>query len=65
MRASIGVTGQFAAVDELLTGRENLRLMADLGHLDRRQAENVVEQLLERFHLADAADRRAVTYSRA
>ncbi|MFF3956749.1 ABC transporter ATP-binding protein [Streptomyces sp. NPDC001890] len=63
VRASIGVTGQFSAVDELLTGRENLRLMADLGHLDRRQAKSVVEQLLERFHLADAADRRAVTYS--
>ncbi|WP_329343394.1 ATP-binding cassette domain-containing protein [Streptomyces sp. NBC_00663] len=63
VRASIGVTGQFSAVDELLTGRENLRLMADLGHLDRRQAESVVKQLLERFELADAADRRAVTYS--
>ncbi|MFI0237611.1 ABC transporter ATP-binding protein [Streptomyces sp. NPDC016845] len=63
VRASIGVTGQFSAVDELLTGRENLRLMADLGHLDRRQAESVVEQLLERFRLAGAADRRAVTYS--
>lgn len=63
VRASIGVTGQFSAVDELLTGRENLRLMADLGHLDRRHAQSVAEQLLERFHLADAADRRAVTYS--
>ncbi|WP_189105993.1 ABC transporter ATP-binding protein [Streptomyces camponoticapitis] len=63
VRASIGVTGQFSAVDELLTGRENLRLMADLGHLDRRQAKSVVGRLLERFHLADAADRRAVTYS--
>ena len=63
VRASIGVTGQFSAVDELLTGRENLQLMADLGHLDRRHAESVAAQLLERFHLADAADRRAVTYS--
>ncbi|MFE6487813.1 ATP-binding cassette domain-containing protein [Streptomyces sp. NPDC057757] len=63
VRAAIGVTGQFSAVDELLTGRENLRLMADLGHLERRHAEGVVEQLLERFHLVDAADRRAVTYS--
>jgi len=63
VRASIGVTGQFSAVDELLTGRENLRLMADLGHLDRRRSETVVEQLLERFDLVDAADRRAVTYS--
>ena len=39
VRASIGVTGQFSAVDALLTGRENLRLMADLGHLDRREAD--------------------------
>ena len=63
VRASIGVTGQFSAVDALLTGRENLRLMADLGHLDRREATTVVEQLLERFDLADAADRCAATYS--
>ncbi|MEV6038007.1 ATP-binding cassette domain-containing protein [Nonomuraea sp. NPDC052116] len=63
VRASIGVTGQFSAVEELLTGRENLRLMADLGHLDRRRAESVVGRLLERFDLVGAADRRAVTYS--
>ncbi|MER6005931.1 ATP-binding cassette domain-containing protein [Nonomuraea angiospora] len=63
VRASIGVTGQFSAVDELLTGRENLRLMAALGHLDRRRAESVVGRLLERFDLVGAADRRAVTYS--
>jgi ABC-2 type transport system ATP-binding protein len=63
VRASIGVTGQFSAVDELLTGRENLRLMADLGHLRRRRAESVVGRLLERFQLVEAADRRAVTYS--
>ncbi|WAL93287.1 ABC transporter ATP-binding protein [Streptomyces sp. Je 1-369] len=63
VRKSIGVTGQFSAVDELLTGRENLRLMADLGHLDRRRARSTVGQLLERFRLADSADRRAVTYS--
>ncbi|MET9494510.1 ATP-binding cassette domain-containing protein [Streptomyces sp. NPDC006552] len=63
VRAAIGVTGQFSAVDTLLTGRENLRLMADLGHLDRRCAKAVVERLLARFHLADAADRRAATYS--
>ncbi|MEV4575753.1 ATP-binding cassette domain-containing protein [Nonomuraea jabiensis] len=63
VRASIGVTGQFSAVDELLTGRENLRLMADLGHLGRRRAEGVVGRLLERFDLVGAADRRAVTYS--
>jgi ABC-2 type transport system ATP-binding protein len=63
VRASIGVTGQFSAVDELLTGRENLRLMADLGHLDRRRAETVVERLLARFDLVEAADRRAARYS--
>ncbi|MEU6308688.1 ATP-binding cassette domain-containing protein [Streptomyces chartreusis] len=63
VRESIGVTGQFSAVDELLTGRENLRLMADLGHLDRPHAVGVVEQLLERFRLADAADKRAAAYS--
>lgn len=63
VRASIGVTGQFSAVDEMLTGRENLRLMADLGHLGRGRARSVVGRLLERFGLADAADRRASTYS--
>ncbi|MGW9212798.1 ABC transporter ATP-binding protein [Embleya sp. NPDC055664] len=63
VRASIGVTGQFSAVDELLTGRENLRLMADLGRLDRHRARTGVERMLERFDLADAADRRAGTYS--
>jgi ABC-2 type transport system ATP-binding protein len=63
VRASIGVTGQFSAVDDLLTGRENLRLMADLGHLDRRRAPAVVEHLLARFDLVAAADRRAATYS--
>ncbi|MEV4018400.1 ATP-binding cassette domain-containing protein [Nonomuraea angiospora] len=63
VRASIGVTGQFSAVEELLTGRENLALMADLGHLDRRRAGSVVGRLLERFDLVAAADRRAGTYS--
>jgi ABC-2 type transport system ATP-binding protein len=63
VRASIGVTGQFSAVDELLTGRENLRLMAALGHLDRRRAETAIGEGLERFDLADAADRRVATYS--
>ncbi|MFG2653370.1 ATP-binding cassette domain-containing protein [Streptomyces sp. NPDC048436] len=63
VRASIGVTGQFSAVDEMLTGRENLRLMADLAHLGRRRAQAVAGRLLERFDLADAAGRRAVTYS--
>jgi ABC-2 type transport system ATP-binding protein len=63
VRRSIGVTGQFSAIDELLTGRENLRLMADLAHLPRAEAAARATELLERFGLTDAADRRAVTYS--
>jgi ABC-2 type transport system ATP-binding protein len=63
VRRSIGVTGQFSAIDEFHTGRENLKLMADLNHLDRRRATRVIDELLERFELADAADRRAQTYS--
>jgi len=63
VRAAIGVTGQFAAVDELLTGRENLQLMVDL---DRRSAGNggrIVTELLERFDLVASADKLASTYS--
>src|SRR5689334_22823130 len=52
VRAAIGVTGQFAAVDELLTGQENLRLMADLKRLGSGEATRVVTGLLERFDLA-------------
>jgi ABC-2 type transport system ATP-binding protein len=63
VRRSIGVTGQFSAIDELLTGRENLRLMADLAHLRRAEARARVEELLAHFDLTDAADRRAATYS--
>ncbi|UYM07498.1 ABC transporter ATP-binding protein [Solicola gregarius] len=63
VRAAIGVTGQFSAIDELLTGRENLWLMADLAHLDRASAATAVTGMLERFDLVDAADRRAQTYS--
>jgi ABC-2 type transport system ATP-binding protein len=63
VRRSIGVTGQFSAIDELLTGRENVRLMADLAHLPGREARARVDELLARFGLADAADRRAATYS--
>ena len=63
VRRSIGVTGQFSAIDELLTGRENLRLMADLAHLPAREAGARVDELLARFELTDAADRRAATYS--
>jgi ABC-2 type transport system ATP-binding protein len=63
VRRSIGVTGQFSAIDELLSGRENLRLMADLAHLPAGEALSRVDGLLERFGLTDAADRRAATYS--
>ncbi len=63
VRAAIGVTGQFSAVDGLLTGAENLRLMADLHHLPREAARARTRELLDRFDLADAADRRAGTYS--
>ncbi|MYQ47752.1 ATP-binding cassette domain-containing protein [Streptomyces sp. SID4985] len=61
VRAAIGVTGQFAAVDELLTGRENLRLMADLKRV--RPADEVVAGLLERFDLTESADELASSYS--
>ena len=63
VRRSIGVTGQFSAIDEFHTGRENLKLMADLNHLDRGRASKVINELLERFELVDAAGRRAQTYS--
>jgi ABC-2 type transport system ATP-binding protein len=63
VRASIGVTGQFSAVDNLLTGRENLLLIADLLHLGRDIGRQRVEDLLERFDLADASAKPAATYS--
>jgi ABC-2 type transport system ATP-binding protein len=63
VRRVVGVTGQFSAIDELLTGRENLRLMADLAHLERARVVPAVEAVLERLDLTDAADRRAQTYS--
>ena len=63
VRRSIGVTGQFSAIDELLTGRENLKLMTDLAHLRGTEARGRVDELLARFDLAGAADRRAATYS--
>jgi ABC-2 type transport system ATP-binding protein len=61
VRQSISLTGQFAAVDEILTGRENLILIARLRHLDN--SHRVADDLLNRFGLADAADRRVSTYS--
>jgi len=63
VRASIGVTGQFSAVDDLLTGKENLQLMADLNHLGRMAGRATVAELLDRFGLADAAARPVSTYS--
>ena len=63
VRAAIGVTGQFSAVDDLLTGRENLRLMADLHHLRRGDARRRISELLEEFDLVEAAHRPASTYS--
>ncbi|GAA1219492.1 ATP-binding cassette domain-containing protein [Prauserella alba] len=63
VRAAIGVTGQFSAVDGLLTGAENLRLMADLHHLDRATGRARAAELLERFDLTDAAGKPASTYS--
>src|SRR3984957_3712780 len=63
VRAAIGVTGQFAAVDDLLTGEENLQLMADLHHLRGREGKRVVTSLLERFDLAESAQKMAATYS--
>ena len=63
VRAAIGVTGQFSAVDVYLTGEENLLLMADLHHLDRREGRRRIADLLERFGLTDAAKQGAATYS--
>jgi len=63
VRAAIGVTGQFSAVDNLLTGKENLILMADLHHLGRAEGRRIAAELLDRFGLADAAQRPAATYS--
>jgi len=63
VRASIGVTGQFSAVDGLLTGEENLHLMADLHHLERRHGRQRARELLARFDLEDAAGKPASTYS--
>ena len=61
VRASISLTGQFAAVDDVLTGRENLLLVAQLRHLTNAAA--VADDLLERFSLTDAGGRRVATYS--
>jgi ABC-2 type transport system ATP-binding protein len=63
VRAAIGVTGQLTAVDNLLTGEENLLVMADLRHLGRREGRRRAAELLEQFDLAEAARKPATTYS--
>ncbi|MFH8895324.1 ATP-binding cassette domain-containing protein [Streptomyces coeruleorubidus] len=63
VRRSIGLSGQFAAVDEYLTGRENLQMVGQLYQMRAKAAKERAAQLLEQFHLADAADRPTKTYS--
>ncbi|HEU5472668.1 MAG TPA: ATP-binding cassette domain-containing protein [Actinophytocola sp.] len=63
VRAAIGVTGQFSAVDYWLTGRENLILMADLYHLGKTEGRRRADELLTRIDLTEAADKLAMTYS--
>jgi ABC-2 type transport system ATP-binding protein len=63
VRELLALTGQFAAVDELLTGRENLEMFGRLFRLSRAEARRRASELLERFELVDAADRTAKTYS--
>ncbi|MEV5632049.1 ATP-binding cassette domain-containing protein [Micromonospora tulbaghiae] len=63
VRAAIGVTGQFAAVDELLTGRENLQLMVNLNRGVAGAGERIVADLLDRFELTASADKPTSTYS--
>jgi len=63
VRRLIGVTGQFSAVDGLFSGRENLQLMADLRDLGKSEARRLVDELLQRFDLVDAASKPVATYS--
>ena len=63
LRSRIGLTGQYAAVDEYLTGRENLEMVGRLYHLPKKRARQRAEELLERFDLVDAASRLVKTYS--
>ncbi|MFG2603214.1 ATP-binding cassette domain-containing protein [Streptomyces sp. NPDC048514] len=63
VRAAIGVTGQFSAVDGLITGEENMLLMADLHHLPRHEGRRTAAELLQRFDLTDVARKPASTYS--
>jgi ABC-2 type transport system ATP-binding protein len=63
VRSVIGLAGQYAAVDEMLTGRENLELVGRLYHLGRTEVKRRADEVLERFRLTDAADRTVKTYS--
>ncbi|MFI5803454.1 ATP-binding cassette domain-containing protein [Streptomyces sp. NPDC051561] len=63
IRSAIGVTGQFSAVDNLLTGEENLILMANLHHLSRREGRRRATELLQRFDLTEAGRKTVATYS--
>ncbi|MET8335626.1 ATP-binding cassette domain-containing protein [Streptosporangium canum] len=63
VRAAIGVTGQFASVDDLLTGEENLLMMADLLHLPKAEGKRIAGRLLDRFDLVEAASKPASSYS--
>ena len=63
VKRSISLTGQYAAVDDMLTGQENLEMMAQLRHLPRREVRTRATQLLADFDLLDARDRRVATYS--
>ena len=63
VRAVIGVTGQFSAVDKLFTGEENLQLMADLRHLGAAEGRRRVEELIGRFDLVEASKKPVATYS--
>jgi ABC-2 type transport system ATP-binding protein len=63
VRAAIGLTGQYAAVDEFLTGRENLEMLGQLYHLEKDQAKKRSDELLQQFDLVEAADRAVKNYS--
>lgn len=63
VRRSIGLTGQYAAVDELLSGRENLQMMCRLHHMSLKETKERSEELLAQFELVEAADRKSKTYS--
>ncbi len=63
VRKIIGLTGQYAAIDEYLTGRENLEMMGRLYHLSKEESKSRTEELLLQFDLTEAADRAAKTYS--